>query len=267
MGVSRATSQTAVPSGGQASPFDLLEFAVCQAVSQEGAAPGPGPARAAPALPGRIRRPGRPRAPAARAGGACGHRRLPASRGRSGPDGADRRAAGRPRRGRLRGGVRAGPGDPARAWRRRAAGRGAGRRRPAAGSVLPVCPHPGGGAVAVARRVAVNRPRAGHGHRGPDPPGRGHQGNRGTPGDHRRADQRGTGRRGRGRRDAQDRELQPGRGTTVRAAARRRDRSGHGEPAHPRTQPGEVPGVNRGVPPQSGPRGIHRPDAAAHPAR
>ena len=42
MGVSRATSQAAVPSGGHASPFDLLEFAVSQAVSQEGAAPDQG---------------------------------------------------------------------------------------------------------------------------------------------------------------------------------------------------------------------------------
>jgi PAS domain S-box-containing protein len=42
MGVSRATSQTAAPSGGHASPFDLLEFAVCQAVSQAGAAPDEG---------------------------------------------------------------------------------------------------------------------------------------------------------------------------------------------------------------------------------
>jgi PAS domain S-box-containing protein len=42
MGVSRATSQAAVPSDGQASPFELLEFAVSQAVSQEGAAPDAG---------------------------------------------------------------------------------------------------------------------------------------------------------------------------------------------------------------------------------
>jgi PAS domain S-box-containing protein len=42
MGVSRATSQAAAPSGGHASPFDLLEFAVSQAVSQEGAAPDQG---------------------------------------------------------------------------------------------------------------------------------------------------------------------------------------------------------------------------------
>jgi PAS domain S-box-containing protein len=42
MGVSRATSQAAVPSGGHASPFDLLEFAVSQAVSQDGAAPDQG---------------------------------------------------------------------------------------------------------------------------------------------------------------------------------------------------------------------------------
>src|SRR5580693_1479424 len=45
MGVSRATSQAAAP-GGPASPFDLLEFAVSQAVSQavgqEGAAPDQG---------------------------------------------------------------------------------------------------------------------------------------------------------------------------------------------------------------------------------
>jgi PAS domain S-box-containing protein len=42
MGVSRATSQAAAPSGGHASPFDLLEFAVSQAVSLEGAAPDQG---------------------------------------------------------------------------------------------------------------------------------------------------------------------------------------------------------------------------------
>ena len=42
MGVSRATSQAAVPSDGHASPFELLEFAVSQAVSQEGAAPDAG---------------------------------------------------------------------------------------------------------------------------------------------------------------------------------------------------------------------------------
>jgi PAS domain S-box-containing protein len=42
MGVSRATSQAAAPAGGQASPFDLLEFAVSQAVGQEGAAPDQG---------------------------------------------------------------------------------------------------------------------------------------------------------------------------------------------------------------------------------
>jgi PAS domain S-box-containing protein len=42
MGVSRATSQAAAPSGGPASPFDLLEFAVSQAVGQEGAAPDQG---------------------------------------------------------------------------------------------------------------------------------------------------------------------------------------------------------------------------------
>ena len=42
MGVSRATSRAAVASGGHASPFDLLEFAVSQAVSQEGAAPDQG---------------------------------------------------------------------------------------------------------------------------------------------------------------------------------------------------------------------------------
>ena len=42
MGVSRATSQSAAPSDGHASPFELLEFAVSQAVSQEGAAPDAG---------------------------------------------------------------------------------------------------------------------------------------------------------------------------------------------------------------------------------
>jgi hypothetical protein len=42
MGVSRATSQAAAPSDGHASPFELLEFAVSQAVSQEGAAPDAG---------------------------------------------------------------------------------------------------------------------------------------------------------------------------------------------------------------------------------
>ncbi|HEX3389927.1 MAG TPA: PAS domain-containing sensor histidine kinase [Streptosporangiaceae bacterium] len=42
MGVSRAASQAATPSDGQASPFELLEFAVSQAVSQEGAAPDAG---------------------------------------------------------------------------------------------------------------------------------------------------------------------------------------------------------------------------------
>ena len=42
MGVSRATSQAAVRAGRPASPFDLLEFAVSQAVSQEGAAPDQG---------------------------------------------------------------------------------------------------------------------------------------------------------------------------------------------------------------------------------
>ena len=42
MGVSRATSQAAMPSDGQASPFELLEFAVSQAVRQEGAAPDAG---------------------------------------------------------------------------------------------------------------------------------------------------------------------------------------------------------------------------------
>ena len=67
MGVSRATSQAAVPSDGRLI-VELLEFAVSQAVSQEGVAPRRGPARAAPALPGRIRQPGRPRAAAARAG-------------------------------------------------------------------------------------------------------------------------------------------------------------------------------------------------------
>ena len=42
MGGSRATSQAAAPPDGQASPFELLEFAVSQAVGQEGAAPDQG---------------------------------------------------------------------------------------------------------------------------------------------------------------------------------------------------------------------------------
>ena len=42
MGVSRATSHAAVPSGIHASPFELLEFAISQAVNGEGAAPEAG---------------------------------------------------------------------------------------------------------------------------------------------------------------------------------------------------------------------------------
>ena len=42
MAVSRATSHAAAPSGSHASPFDLLEFAVSQAVSLEGVAPEAG---------------------------------------------------------------------------------------------------------------------------------------------------------------------------------------------------------------------------------
>ena len=110
-------------------------------------------------------------------------------------------------------------------------------------------------------------PGAGHRHRGPDPAGGGRQGNRGTAGGDRGADQRGPGCRGDGRRRAEDRRLQPGRRGTVRPPARGRSRPEHGDLLIPEREPGHVPGIDRGVPAYRGPGEVHRPHDAAHPAR